>query len=419
MLDVSWLCLGSMRSQRSTWTKPSLIPRNNIWKHFPSGVGSSWKHLQSQTERANGRRRRTISILFWHCMLQTNFTSFLVKIVFSFLFSFILHNFDECFIWMLMQKPETPWRSARTGQGVRRIPRLSKIHRRAQRNPLFQSKLDPIFDWENEDYRLPSRLGPSNGKREPVRGVSELPLQNIIKTTFHTLLIWFELIRILSIDSNNLEAFRHKILYSLCREGDFKETKKGLDLFFLLCKKNEPRNAPYFNENGRLFSQLVRISKQMMNKLELTMPISHVFVECFVGKFQQGHPGKMSGFCPFCSRIGSREWRVRGGYGTDFSTDEAVQGSTCSVSSSLQYEPCLPSSAVWTHHLSIAQGRNWPCSPTVTISSGLEQFRWDIPRIVLPQCRLGHPGAPVIGNHLDEFEWERESTYSFHPKVST
>ena len=63
---------------------------------------------------------------------------------------------------------------------------------------------------------------------------------------------------VLTTDPDNLEATRLKILYTLCREGDVREAAKALVQFYSLCKKQEPRNAKYFNENGRLFSQLVK-----------------------------------------------------------------------------------------------------------------------------------------------------------------
>ncbi|CAG7831770.1 unnamed protein product, partial [Allacma fusca] len=61
-----------------------------------------------------------------------------------------------------------------------------------------------------------------------------------------------------------MEAYRLKILYSLCRDGDLNTVVRSLETFFSLCKKNEPNNAKYFVENARMFSQLASYEERIL-----------------------------------------------------------------------------------------------------------------------------------------------------------
>lgn len=72
--------------------------------------------------------------------------------------------------------------------------------------------------------------------------------------------------RVLSIEPDNLEATRLKILHSLCRDGDLNAVVRSLENFMTLCKKHEPHNAKYFVENARMFSQLASYDERLLNQ---------------------------------------------------------------------------------------------------------------------------------------------------------
>ena len=62
--------------------------------------------------------------------------------------------------------------------------------------------------------------------------------------------------RILSIESNNLDAFRVKAVIVMCRDGDYHESLKHVQAFFRNLVATESKNIELFVDNIQLFTRI-------------------------------------------------------------------------------------------------------------------------------------------------------------------
>ncbi|XP_027210397.1 tetratricopeptide repeat protein 21B-like isoform X1 [Penaeus vannamei] len=62
--------------------------------------------------------------------------------------------------------------------------------------------------------------------------------------------------RVLSVDSHNIEALKHKTLYALCRQGNYDEAAQALRDLYSEMDRSEPNNASLFVHMAQLFSRI-------------------------------------------------------------------------------------------------------------------------------------------------------------------
>lgn len=65
-------------------------------------------------------------------------------------------------------------------------------------------------------------------------------------------------IRVLALDSHNIEAMKYRALHVLCRVGNYEEAAQNLRTLYAEMDRSEPNNAALFVHMAQLFSRLVR-----------------------------------------------------------------------------------------------------------------------------------------------------------------